>query len=167
MFLGPGVLVSRGSLALLPPLARSATPSRPCYRRLELQFAVGQNLRTGYGGFLRCHHLRGRLPSQTRPGLPIVSTLIGSTPPLTLQDSSRCSVTATIHSLGCHPTAPSLHLAISPRLHPSVTLSRRIALPRWRMSTPWVLSNACNATTVLVAPAPPLFFFYFRLLWVS
>jgi len=46
-------------------------------------------------------------------------------------------------------------------------LSRRIALPRWRMSTPWVLGNVCNARTVLVAPALPLFFFHCRLLRVS
>jgi len=64
MFLGPGVLVSWGRLALLHPLsarvslprlalARSATPSRPCYRPLGLQFAVGENSSTGYGLFLR------------------------------------------------------------------------------------------------------------------
>jgi len=69
MSLGPGILVSRGRLALLSPLsaraslpplalARSATPSRPCYRRLGLQFAVGENLSTGYGRFLRSLQLR-------------------------------------------------------------------------------------------------------------
>ena len=69
MSLGPGVLVSRGRLALLRPLsaraslprlalARSATPSRPCYRWLGLQFAVGENLSTGYGRFLRSLHFR-------------------------------------------------------------------------------------------------------------
>jgi len=116
MSLGPGLLVSRGRLALLLPpsarvslprlaLARSATPSRPCYRRLGLEFAVGENLSTGYGRFLRSLHLLYRLPSQTRSRLPIVSTAIGSTPPLPPQVSSRCSVTATIHSLGWHPTA--------------------------------------------------------------
>jgi len=116
MFLGPGVLVSRGRSALSPPLfacaslprlafARSATPSRPCYRRLGLQFAVGENSSTGYGRFLRSLHFRLRLPSQTRTRLPIVSTVIGSTPPLPFQVSSRCSVTATVHSLGWHPTA--------------------------------------------------------------
>jgi len=90
--MGPGVLVSRGHLALLPhfsarvslprlALARSATPSRPGYRRLGL------------------------------------------------------------HSLGWHPTAPLPYaaLAISPRLHHTVVLSRRMVLPRCRMSTPWVL----------------------------
>ena len=30
-------------------LARSATPSRPCYRRLGLQFAVEENFSTGHG----------------------------------------------------------------------------------------------------------------------
>jgi len=64
MFLGPGVLVSRGRLALLPPLcacvslprlnlARLATLSRQCYGLLKFQFAVGENLSTGYGRFLR------------------------------------------------------------------------------------------------------------------
>jgi len=68
MSLGPGVLVSRGCLALLPPfsarpslprlaLARSPTPSRPCYRWLGRQFAVGQTFSTGYGRFLRSLHL--------------------------------------------------------------------------------------------------------------
>ena len=68
MFLGPGVLVARGRLALLPPLstraslsrtalARLVLPSRPCYSRLGLQFAVGENLATGYGRSLRSHHV--------------------------------------------------------------------------------------------------------------
>jgi len=116
MFLGPGVLVSRGRLAHSPPLltsaslprlalARSATPSRPCYRRLGLQFAVGKNISTGYGRFLCSLHLREKLPSQTRTWLTIVSTVIGSTPPLLLQVSSRSSVRATVHLLGWHPTA--------------------------------------------------------------
>jgi len=116
MFLGPGVLVSRGRLAQSPPLfacasqprlafTRSATPSRPCYRRLGLQFAVGEDLSTGHGRFLRSLHFHYRLPSQTRTRLPIVSTVIGSTPLLPLQVSSSCSVTATVHSLGLHPTA--------------------------------------------------------------
>jgi len=68
MSLGPGALVSRGYLALSSPhlfacvplpclaLARSATPSRPCYRRLGLQFAVGENLSTDYCRFLRSLH---------------------------------------------------------------------------------------------------------------
>jgi len=67
MSLGPGILVSRGPLALSPPLstcaslshlafARSATPTRPCYRRLGLQFAVGENFSTGYGRFLCSFH---------------------------------------------------------------------------------------------------------------
>jgi len=90
--LGHGVLVSRGYSALLPPLsarvslsglalAPSATPSRPCYRRLGLQFAVGQNFSIGYSRFLRSLHSHYRLSSETRTRLPIVSTLIGSTPP--------------------------------------------------------------------------------------
>jgi len=90
--LGPGVLVSRGRLALSPPLSarallpRSAlawwaTPYRPCYRLLGLQFAVGVNLSTGYSRFLYSLHFPKRLPSQTHTPLPIVSTVIGSTPP--------------------------------------------------------------------------------------
>jgi len=54
---GPGVLFPRSRLALHPPLsagvllprlalARSATPSRPCYRMQGQQFAVGENLST-------------------------------------------------------------------------------------------------------------------------
>jgi len=152
MSLGPGVLVSRGRLAVSPPLfthtslpplafARSAIVFCPGHRRLGLQFAVEENSSTGYQRFLYSLHFRWRLPSQTRTRLPIVSTVIGSTPPLPLQVSSRSLVTATIHSLGWHPTAPLPYaaLAISPWSHPSVTLSRRIALPRWRMSAPWVL----------------------------
>ena len=92
MFLGFTVLVSRGFSVHLPPLsasasrsrlafARSATPSRPCYRRLGLQFAVEENFSTGYGRFLHSLHFRYRLPSQTRTRLPIVSTVLGSTPP--------------------------------------------------------------------------------------
>jgi len=42
----------------------------------------------------------------------MVSTVIGSTPPPPLQVSSRCSVTAIVHSLGWHPTA-SATLAIA------------------------------------------------------
>jgi len=69
MFLGPGVLVSKGRLALSPPrfayaslprlaFARAATPFRLCYRRLGLQFAVGENFSAGYGRFLRSLHFR-------------------------------------------------------------------------------------------------------------
>ena len=54
MSLGPGILVSRGRLALLPPLSAraslarlalvwSAPRFRPCFRRQGLQFAVGEN----------------------------------------------------------------------------------------------------------------------------
>ena len=93
MSLGRSDLVSRGCLALLPPLsappslprlalAWAATPSRPCYRRLRLQFAVGENFSTGYGQFLCSLHFLKRLPSQTRTQLLIVSTVIRSTPPL-------------------------------------------------------------------------------------
>jgi len=116
MFLDPGVLLSSGCLAILVPLsarpslarlalARWATPSCPCYRRLALQFAVGGNLSTGHGRFLRSLHIHWRLPSQTSTRLPIVSTVIWFTPPLPLQVSSRNSVTATFHSLVWHPTA--------------------------------------------------------------
>jgi len=115
MFFGPGVLVSRGGLAQSPPLfacaslprlasAQSATPFRPCYRRLGLQFAVGEIISTGHGRFLHSHHFHQRLSSQTHTRLPIVLTVIGSNPPLPLQVSSRCSVTATVLSLGWHPT---------------------------------------------------------------
>jgi len=116
MSLDPGVLVSRGRLAQspllfncasLPRLAfiRLATPLRPCYRQLGLQFAVGENTSTGHGRFLRSLHIHWRLPSQTRTRLPIVSTVIWSTPTPPLQVSSCCSVTASVHSLGWHPTA--------------------------------------------------------------
>jgi len=65
--LGPGVLVSRSHLALLPSLfacvslprcalARSATPTRPCYSPLGLQFAVGETSSTGYGRSLSSLH---------------------------------------------------------------------------------------------------------------
>jgi len=37
-------------------LVRLATPSRPCYSLLGLQFAVGENLSTGSGWFLRFLH---------------------------------------------------------------------------------------------------------------
>ena len=93
MFLGFTVLVSRGFWVHLPPLpafvlrsrlafARSATPSRPCYRRLGLQFTVEGNSSTGYGRFLHPPlPFLWRLSSQTRTRLPIVSTVLGSTPP--------------------------------------------------------------------------------------
>ena len=61
--------------------ARSATPPRPCYRRLGTQFAVGGNLSTGHGRFLPSLRSVKRLPSQTRTRLPIVPTVFGSTPP--------------------------------------------------------------------------------------
>ena len=91
----PGASLSH--LAFAP----SVTPLGPCYRRLGLLFAVGENISTGHGRFHYSLHLRWRLPSQTWIQLPIVSTVIGSTPRLPLQVSSRCSVTATVHSLGC------------------------------------------------------------------
>jgi len=61
--LGPGVLVSSGRLALSHPLlpcvllprlafARSATPSRPCFRWLGLQFTVGETSSTDHVQFL-------------------------------------------------------------------------------------------------------------------
>jgi len=116
MSLGSSVLVSRSRLALSsPPLspcrwlprlafARSASPSSPCYIWLGLQFAVRENLSTGHGRFVRSLHSHWRLPNQPRTCLAIVSTVIGSTTPSTLQVSSRCAVTATVHSLGWHPT---------------------------------------------------------------
>ena len=69
LFLGPGVLVSRGRLPLFLPLSaraslprlaltQSATPSRPCYKRLGLLFAVGENFSKGYGRFLHSLHFR-------------------------------------------------------------------------------------------------------------
>jgi len=128
MFLGPGVLVSRARFAQSPPLftwaslphlafAQSTRPFRPCYRQLGLQFAVGENISTGHGPFLHSLHFNYRLPSLTRTRLPIVSRVIGSTPPLTLQVSSRCSVTATVHSLGWHRpafAAPAIAMVARP-----------------------------------------------------
>jgi len=48
----------RFACASLPRLAfaRSATPFRPCYRRLGLQFAVGENASTGHARFLHPLH---------------------------------------------------------------------------------------------------------------
>jgi len=68
MFWGPAVLVSMGRLVQLPTLfacaslprlvfAGSATPFRPYYRRLGLQFAVGENISTGRGQSHRSLHL--------------------------------------------------------------------------------------------------------------
>jgi len=70
--------------ASLPGLlfALSATPACPSYRRLGVQFAVGENLSTGYVRFLCSLHSLSRLPRQTRTRLTIVSTVIESTPPL-------------------------------------------------------------------------------------
>ena len=151
MFLGTIVLVSRGFSVHLPPLsafvsrtrlafARSATPSRPCYRRLGLQFAVEENSSTGCGGFLHSLHFRYRLPSQTRTRLTIVSTVLGSTPPspppgfVPLLGYSYNPLL-----FGWHPYYPRRPSRFTLRSHPSVTLCRRIALPRWPMSTPLVL----------------------------
>ena len=93
MFLGFIVLVSRGFSGHLPTLsafvarsrlafARLATPSRPCDRQLGLHFGVEENSSKGDGQFLRSLHFLWRLPSQTRRWLPIVSTVLGPTPPL-------------------------------------------------------------------------------------
>jgi len=46
----------------------------------------------------------------------------------------------------------SSHLVISPRSGPSVMLSHRIALPRWRMLMTWVLSTVSNTATVYSGP---------------
>ena len=92
MFLGFIVLVSTGFSVHLSQLsafvsrsrltlARSATPSGPCYRRLGLQFTVEENFSTGYSRFLHSLYYLWRLPSQTHTGLPIVSTVLGSSPP--------------------------------------------------------------------------------------
>ena len=148
MFLGPGVLVPRGRSALHLPfsarvslpclaLARSATPSRPCYRRLGLQLAVGENIQqatvhfsilfTSVRGCLVRHaHCYREFPRFL--GLPLLSPF-KSRPIARLQLQS-------IPSAGTLLPSPPYRL---PRSRPSVTLSRRIALPRWRMSTPWVL----------------------------
>src|ERR1700704_3249308 len=46
----------------------------------------------------------------------------------------------------------------TPRSHPSVTLCRRIALPRWPMSTPWVrFVMFCLVHLVLVRCGFPYF----------
>ena len=152
MSLGPGILVSRGRLGLPHPLsaraslprlglARSATPSRPCYRWVGRHFAVGENSSTGLGPFLHSLHLvRGCLVRHAH-GYRQFPRLLGLHLLSPHKGSSCCSVTATIHSLGWHPTAPLPYaaLATSPWSHPSVTLSPCIALPRWQMLTPWVL----------------------------
>jgi len=63
MILGPGVLLSKGRLALLLPvsaraslpllaLAQLATPFHSCYRGPELQFAAGETFSTGYSRLL-------------------------------------------------------------------------------------------------------------------
>jgi len=95
MPLCPVVLASRSRLTLSPPLLSldgvllprlpfplSATPSRPCYQWLELQFAVGDNFSTGHSRFLYFLHSLLRLPNQTRTQLQLVSMVIESTPPL-------------------------------------------------------------------------------------
>jgi len=168
-------------LALSPPLfprtslprlafARLATPSRPCYRRLVLQFAVGENSSTRYGPFLHSLHLRERLPSQPHPRLPIVSTVIGSTPPLPPSG-----------------LVPLLSWSYNPltQLAPYCPFSLR--RPRDFFTVPplgYAQSSYCTASVAdvnalgsrvmyatpqrfIVAPAPQLFFFHCRLLWVS
>ena len=143
---------SRSRLAL----ARSATPSHLRYRWLGLQFAVEENFSTGHGRFLHSLlSLRGRLVRHAHDS-PIVSTLLGL-PLLThLPVLSRCLVTATIHSLGwqttalSHPPTRDCHGG-----SPSVTLCRRIALPRWPMSTPWDRSNVPHGITPYFSPGSP------------
>jgi len=178
MFLGPGVLVSRGRLALSPPFfayaslprlafAQSATPFRTCYKRLRLQFAVGANLSTDHGRFLRSLHFRQRLPSQTCTRLPIVSTVIGSPllSPFRSPPVARLQLQST-HSAGILlPLCPTMQLlhGRTPRLCSVVVLH----CLGGGCQRPGFMSNACNAATVLVAPAPQLFFFDCRLLWVS
>jgi len=162
-------LFARASLPRLA-FARLATPSRPCYRRLGLQFAVGENSSTGYGRFLRSLHLCWRLPSQTRTRLPIVSTVIGSTPPLPPSGF-----------------VPSLGYSYNPltRLAPYCPFTLRRPRPFSTVAPlGYAQSSYCTASVAdvnalgsrvmhatpqrfIVAPAPPLFFFYCRLLWVS
>ena len=99
------------------------------------------------------------MSSQTHRLSPIVSTVIGSTPPLPLQVSSLCSVTARGHSLSWHTTAlPALAIAtVAPLGHGQLSYSTALvadvnalgfqamfAPPRW----------------FLLAPAPPLFLFH-------
>jgi len=66
--------------------------------------------------------------------------------------------------------APYCHFAFlmaSPQSNPSLTLSRRIALSRQRMSTPWVLESFLHSCVVFVAPCVPIVLPLFLLLWVS
>jgi len=151
MSLGPGILVCRRRLALLPPfstrvslarlaLGRSAIPSRPCYRRLGLQFAVGENSPTGYGRFLPSLHSLERVPSQTRT--PVTNSFhsywVNPTSPPT---SSHAVARLQLQSAHSACTLLPLYLTLPsrlPRSHPSVTLSCHIALHQRRMSTPCV-----------------------------
>jgi len=92
--------------------------------------------------------------------------VIGSTPPLPPQVSSRCSVTATMDSLGWHPTAltaPAM-VTVTPLGYFRVFVLHCLSGGCQRLG---FLSNLCNARTVLVATAPPLFFFHCGLLRVS
>jgi len=168
-------------VALLPPLfaraslprlafARSATPSRPCYRPLGLQFAVGANSSTGYGQFLRSLHLRLRLPSQTRTRLPIVSTVIGSTPPL------PPSGLVPLRGYSYNPlTRLAPYCPFSLRPPRDFSTGAPFGYAQLSYCTASVVDvNALGSRVMyptprpfIVTPPPPLFFFYCRLLWVS
>jgi len=163
-------------LALLPPLsarvslprlalARSATLSRSCYRRLGLQFTVGENHSAGYGRFLLLLHHLYRLPSQTHTWSPMVFTVIGSTPSLPLQGLilllgysysllTRLAPYCRRRPSDCHGRAPRLCLLVV--LHCLSGGCHQLGFS----------TNGSSATMVSVAPAPSLFFFHCRLLRV-
>jgi len=143
-FLGVSQLTFSGSrLAFsLPRLGhgRLATPSCPGYRRLVLQFAVGANLSTAYSRFVYFLHARPlAVPSQTCTGLPILSAVIG------FCHSPLLSGLVPLLGYTSHPLtwlasySPFTVPVASPWSQPSFTLSRRIALFPWPMSTVWVL----------------------------
>ena len=149
MFLGVSRFISPSSphwfLRSRLAFARSATPSRLCYRRLGLKFAVEGNVSTGHGRFLHSLlYFRVHLV-QTHTQLPIVSTVFGSTPPPPPPGF------VPFLSYSYHPPlfwlAPYCLTTWDPpsaaaTVASSVTLGRRIALPRWSMLIPWTRSNS-------------------------
>ena len=73
---------------------------------------------------------------------PILSTVFGYTPPYT--SSGFVSLLGYSYNPFIRLADYCPYSAARPRLslsHPLVTLCRRIALPRWPMSTPWDRSN--------------------------
>ena len=137
------------------PLARSSIPSRPCYRQLGLQFAVGENSSPGHGPFLHSLHFPQRLLSQTGTWFPIVSTVIGSTPSLSPQGLvplPGCSYNPLTQLASYCPF--SLH---RPRDFSTVAPRGYAQLPNCTASLPdgqhlEFLSNSCNAARVYSGP---------------